>query len=61
MFSRWALWVNLSTMAAVNTGLPKISSQRSKPKLVVMMVDFLPALSDRWLNSSSAPFLSKEQ
>ena len=59
MFTKWARWVILSTKAAVNTGSPKISCQRSKPKLVVMMVDFLPALSERWLNNNSAPFLSK--
>src|SRR5690554_7627431 len=60
MFTKWARWVILSTKAAVNTGSPKISCQRSKPKLVVMMVDFLPALSERWLNNNSAPFLSNE-
>jgi len=47
-------------MAAVITASPKISSQRSKDRLVVMMVDFLPARSERWVKSSSEPSLSKE-
>src|SRR5690606_33748418 len=60
MFTRWALWVIRSTRAAVRTGSPKISSQRSKPRLVVMIVDFRPVLRERWLKSSSEPSLSKD-
>ena len=47
-------------MAAVKTGSPKISFQRSNDRLVVMIVDLRPQRSDRWLNNSSAPSLSKE-
>jgi len=39
-------------MAAVRTGSPKISLHRSKDRFLVMIVDFLPALSERWLNST---------
>ena len=47
-------------MAAVITGSANISSHRSNDKLVVIIVDFLPALSERWVNKSSDPCLSKE-
>src|SRR5690606_5734562 len=60
MFTRYALWVILSTRAAVRTGSPKISSQRSKPRIEVMIVDLRPVLRERWLKSSSDPSLSKD-
>ena len=47
-------------MAAVITESEKISFHLSKERLVVMMVDFLPALRERWVKSSSDPSLSKE-
>ena len=38
MLTICALWVIRSTIAAVNTGSPKISLQRSKERFVVIMV-----------------------
>ena len=52
--------VSLSTMAAAIILLVKISSHLSKPRLVVMMVDFMPALNDMWLNRCSAATLSSD-
>jgi hypothetical protein len=42
------------------TGSLNISPHLSNDKLVVIIVDFLPALNDRLVNSSSDPSLSKE-
>jgi hypothetical protein len=47
-------------MAAVITGSKNISSHRSNDRFVVIIVDFLPALSERFVNKSSDPSLSKE-
>jgi hypothetical protein len=47
-------------MAAVRTGSRKISSHLSKDKFVVIIVDFLSALKDKWVNKRSEPSLSNE-
>ena len=59
MFTRCALWVSLSTIAATRTLSFTISPHLSKDRFVVMIVAFFPALSDRWLNNSSPPSLSQ--
>jgi len=53
--------VSLSIIAAVITGSKNISSQRSNDKFVVIIVDFLPALSDKLVKSSSDPCLSNDK
>ena len=47
-------------MAAVITGSKNISSHLSNDKFVVIIVDFLPALRERFVNKSSEPFLSND-
>jgi hypothetical protein len=47
MFTIYDLWVSLSIIAAVITGSLNISSHLSKERLVVIIVDFLPALNER--------------
>ncbi len=54
ILTKQALWVNLSTSAAVNVVLLKISSHLSKAKFEVIIVDFLPVLNDKWLNPNSS-------
>jgi hypothetical protein len=54
------LCVSLSIIAAVITGSLKISSHLSKDKFVVIIVDFLPALNERYVNNSSEASLSNE-
>ena len=60
MFTKKALCVSLSTSAVTNTLSFMISPHRSKARFVVMMVDFVSALSERWLKSSSPASLSHE-
>ena len=48
-----ALWVSRSTIAVTRTLSAIISLHLLKARFVVMMIDFFPALRDRWLKSSS--------
>ena len=59
MFKRKALWQSLSTRAEQRTLSLMISSHLVKGRFVVIIVERIPALSDKWLNKSSSPSLSK--
>lgn len=61
ILTRIALQVSLSTIALVTVGSPKTSNQRSKDRLVVTIVDFPAALSDKLLNNKPVPSRSKAQ
>ena len=54
----YAQCVSLSIIAAVIIGSLNISSHLSNDKFGITIVDFLPALNDKWLNKSSEPSLS---
>ena len=60
IFTMYDLCVSRSTIAAVNIGSQKISLHLSNDKFVVIIVDFKPALNDKWVNNISAPALSNE-
>src|SRR5690606_17594564 len=60
MFITCDLCVKRSVSAAVKTGSWKISCHFKNDRLLVIMVDFLPARNDRCENNNSAPSLSNE-
>lgn len=54
------LYVILSVIATAMTGSVKTSPHVSKDRLVIIIVDFLPVLIDKLVNSNSAPSLSDD-
>src|SRR5699024_7872336 len=60
IFKTCDVCVNRSVNAAVYTCSLKTSFHLVNGKLLVIIVDFLPALKERCVNSNSAPSLSKD-